>query len=106
MIHYEYGTPSYLPPEALLGVHSCASDMWGLGASLFEAVAGEPPFGAIGDDESRCDFAKRIQAATVDCSKLKKYGAAFVKFMLVRLYHSITAARSWKCACRRFEAWQ
>lgn len=39
------GSPSYMAPEqAQEGVTTAASDMWGLGATLYYAVEGEPPF--------------------------------------------------------------
>ena len=39
------GSPSYMAPEqAQEGVTSPASDMWGLGATLYYAVEGHPPF--------------------------------------------------------------
>jgi hypothetical protein len=40
------GTPPYLSPEVMLGKrHSEASDVYALGATLFELLAGTPPFG-------------------------------------------------------------
>jgi eukaryotic-like serine/threonine-protein kinase len=39
------GSPSYIAPERALGGHGGpASDLWGLGASLYTAVEGRPPF--------------------------------------------------------------
>jgi serine/threonine protein kinase len=39
------GSPSYIAPERARGGHSGASgDLWGLGASLYTAVEGHPPF--------------------------------------------------------------
>ena len=39
------GSPSYLAPERARGGHAgAAADMWALGASLFAAVEGHPPF--------------------------------------------------------------
>ena len=44
------GSPAYLAPEIATGGRaSPASDMWSLGATLFQALTGEPPFG-IGDN--------------------------------------------------------
>ncbi|MFI5627050.1 protein kinase [Nocardioides sp. NPDC051685] len=44
------GSPAYLAPEIATGGRaSPASDMWSLGATLFQALAGEPPYG-IGDN--------------------------------------------------------
>ena len=39
------GSPSYIAPERARGGHSGAQgDLWGLGASLYTAVEGHPPF--------------------------------------------------------------
>jgi len=39
------GTLGYAAPEALTGARTSASDLFGLGATLFEAWSGTPPFG-------------------------------------------------------------
>ncbi len=42
-----FGSPSYVAPERALGGRSgvgAPADLWGLGASLFAAVEGHPPF--------------------------------------------------------------
>lgn len=44
------GSPAYLAPEIATGGRATpASDMWSLGATLFQALTGEPPYG-IGDN--------------------------------------------------------
>ena len=44
------GTPNFLAPEiALGGNHGPASDVWALGALLYSAIEGEPPFSAGGN---------------------------------------------------------
>ena len=44
------GTPNFLAPEiALGGNHGPASDVWALGALLYSAVEGDPPFAAGGN---------------------------------------------------------
>lgn len=46
------GTPDYLAPELLLGTgHGLEVDWWSLGAILFEAVTGRPPFSADTPEE-------------------------------------------------------
>lgn len=46
------GTPGYIAPEVLLGkIISFRSDLYGLGAVLYEALAGVPPF--LGIDPAR-----------------------------------------------------
>lgn len=45
------GTPAYLAPEVAQGARpSPASDVWALGATLFAAVEGEPPYSAPSAD--------------------------------------------------------
>jgi serine/threonine protein kinase len=47
------GTIEYLSPEQARGGHLTASaDVWGLGAVLFAALVGEPPYGYIGGSSS------------------------------------------------------
>jgi len=42
------GTPSYMAPEQVLALHTedPRTDVWGLSATLYRAVAGRPPFAA------------------------------------------------------------
>ncbi|MEU2117380.1 bifunctional serine/threonine-protein kinase/ABC transporter substrate-binding protein [Streptomyces sp. NPDC016459] len=43
------GTPQYMPPEQLEGKRPTpANDLWALGATLYHAVEGHPPFDATG----------------------------------------------------------
>ncbi len=44
------GTPAFLSPEVARGEEpGAASDVWSLGATLFTALEGEPPFGSSGN---------------------------------------------------------
>jgi serine/threonine protein kinase len=44
------GTPAYLAPEIATGEGATpASDVWALGATIYAAVEGEPPFGTSGN---------------------------------------------------------
>jgi serine/threonine protein kinase len=53
------GTRNYMAPEQARGGYlSPASDVWGMGAVLFEAATGELPFGAP-DDEDRYEQLER-----------------------------------------------
>ncbi len=43
---YVLGTPPYLAPETMLGEkHTPLSDIYALGATLFEMITGDPPYG-------------------------------------------------------------
>jgi serine/threonine protein kinase len=54
------GTRQYMAPEqARGGFLSPATDVWGIGAVLFEATTGEMPFGAYDYDEKRYEQLER-----------------------------------------------
>ena len=42
----QLGTPHYMAPEQIDGTADAPADMWALGATLYEAVEGHPPFDA------------------------------------------------------------
>lgn len=52
----QVGTDAYMAPEQVepgrLGIPGPASDVWGMGVTMFEALTGERPFGR-GDDKDR-----------------------------------------------------
>ena len=53
------GTLEYMAPEQARGGYlSAATDVWGIGAVLFEATTGEPPFDAY-DEEDRYEQLER-----------------------------------------------
>jgi hypothetical protein len=56
------GTPLYMPPEQVLGLHrqiDARSEVWSLGALIYEMLAGEPPFGG----KSLVELSKAITQA-------------------------------------------
>jgi serine/threonine protein kinase len=54
------GTRNYMAPEQARGDYiSPATDVWGIGAVLFEAVTGELPFDAPEEDEDRYEQLER-----------------------------------------------
>jgi eukaryotic-like serine/threonine-protein kinase len=57
------GTPAYLSPEATVGEQpTTESDVFSLGATLYAAVEGTPPFGHIGDPVAQL---RRVAAGQV-----------------------------------------
>ncbi|MEU1984267.1 serine/threonine-protein kinase [Nocardia sp. NPDC019395] len=56
------GTPAYLPPEVARGAQpTAASDVFSLGASLYTAIEGRPPFGMDDDSDAIVERAAMAQ---------------------------------------------
>jgi len=55
------GTPRFIPPEQVKGSVHARTDVWGLGATLYYAVSGEPPI-AGASNISRSELNRRITA--------------------------------------------
>ena len=68
------GTRNYMAPEQARGDYfSPATDVWGIGAVLFEAATGDVPFDAY-DDESRYD---QLERRADSVSAYRRVPAAF-----------------------------
>jgi hypothetical protein len=61
------GTPAYMAPEAFLGEVSPALDVYGLAATLFHLVTGEPPFPAKTMEELRRQIAQGLPTVDARC---------------------------------------
>ena len=55
------GTPRFLAPEQVKGNVHARTDVWGLGATLFAVIAGEPPI-ATAQNISKAELTRRIEA--------------------------------------------
>lgn len=56
------GTPAYLPPEVARGAQpTAASDVFSLGATLYTAIEGQPPFGMDDDSDAIVERAAMAQ---------------------------------------------
>lgn len=51
------GSPHYMAPEQIRGHHDPRTDVYGIGATLFEGLAGRPPF--LGEDATASGAARR-----------------------------------------------
>lgn len=54
------GTPYYLAPEVIKGMHGTQADIWSLGVILYIMICGFPPF----QGESTKEIARKIKAAS------------------------------------------
>ncbi|WP_280181830.1 serine/threonine-protein kinase [Nocardia farcinica] len=62
------GTPAYLPPEVARGAQpTAASDVFSLGATLYTAIEGQPPFGM--DDDSDAVVQRAAMAQIIPPSR-------------------------------------
>ncbi|MFD3873025.1 serine/threonine-protein kinase [Streptomyces sp. NPDC058623] len=67
------GTPAYMSPEQVRGFPAtAASDLWSLGATLFTAVEGHPPFGGAGTWAVFVAVATEEPAAAVRAGELTR----------------------------------
>ena len=67
--HVPFGTAPYMAPEQLLGVrHDCRSDIFALGALLYQISTGELPFG---DTETKGGMRQRLWRDPVPPRKLR-----------------------------------
>jgi non-specific serine/threonine protein kinase len=62
------GTPAYLPPEVARGAQpTAASDVFSLGATLYTAIEGQPPFGM--DDDTGAIVERAAMAQIIPPSR-------------------------------------
>jgi serine/threonine protein kinase len=64
------GTPEYMAPELIIGQHADAtklSDIYSLGAMLYELLVGTPPYGTMRPDRAGLlDYVKRVDETDPD----------------------------------------
>lgn len=71
------GTPQYMAPEQARGDHlSPATDVWGVGAVLWEATTGEEPFNAHDEGEDEPSY-EQLERRIVPIRAYRRVPAAF-----------------------------
>jgi len=87
------GSPAYMAPELLLTKkHSPATDIYAIGCTLFEAVAGHSPFEGMSDQATIANQTNMSQAAS-SISHLNKRITPLTEKMILRSLQKSTAQR-------------
>jgi serine/threonine protein kinase len=75
------GTTQYMAPEQVTGDHlSQATDVWGVGAVLWEAATGEEPFNAEDEDEDEPSY-EQLERRIVPIRSYRRVPAAFASLV-------------------------
>jgi serine/threonine protein kinase len=75
------GTTQYMAPEQVTGDHiSPATDVWGVGAVLWEAATGEEPFNADDEDDDEPSY-EQLERRIVPIRSYRRVPAAFANLV-------------------------
>ena len=75
------GTTQYMAPEQITGDHlSPATDVWGVGAVLWEATTGEEPFNADDEDDDEPSY-EQLERRIVPIRSYRRVPAAFASLV-------------------------
>ncbi|QIN85313.1 protein kinase [Rubrobacter tropicus] len=86
------GTVQYMAPEQVRGDHVDAStDVWGIGAVLFEAATAEPPFNAEYEDETASEYTTGSSTGTWTDAKIEDYDQISRRADPVRAHRRVPA---------------